>query len=149
MSEEKTPYVTEQSNQVIESVAVIDDPEWDGTDFAHPAFFRGEQYGGRGTVELILQTLGGDSGGTCSNERLQLARDRITALLRERDQAREALAAVKNPPPVNNSVVFYDDIPGTNCAEWKCTKCGNIWASPSKPTCTICVKVAQEGQGEK
>lgn len=59
----------------------VDDPDNDGTDFAHPAFWRGVDDGVRGAVMRIREVLDGkDSGsGVLGNKELeQLRRDVLT-----------------------------------------------------------------------
>ncbi len=41
-------------------------------------------------------------------------------------------------PDRTATVQMIDDIPGSNCAEWKCTVCNNTWASPSLRPCPTC-----------
>jgi len=47
---------------------IKDDPELDATDFAHPAWWRGEEAGVRGVVRLLRKALKGEPGGVTSVE---------------------------------------------------------------------------------
>lgn len=60
------------------------------------------------------------------------------------ERLRAALAESKPSPDVQ----FLDHIQGTNCAEWRCNKCGEQWACPSKQPCPKCDK-PQAGGGEE
>ena len=35
---------------------------------------------------------------------------------------------------------YCENIPGTNCASWRCPKCGKVWTSPSQARCTCAVQ---------
>ena len=74
--------LTKGESKVI-TTFVDDKPECDGTDFAHPAFWRGEEYGVRGTVMRIRQILDGsdDGKGVIGNEELETLRRDILKLM--------------------------------------------------------------------
>lgn len=62
-----------------------DNPEFDGTDGAHPAFWRGQDDGVRGTVMRIDQILDGkdDGRGVVGYEPLEKLRRRLLAMIKE------------------------------------------------------------------
>lgn len=72
---------------------LLDDPQWDGTDAAHPAWWRGERRGVEGACMRIEQALGGGPGGTCQQP-LHSLRLRIVKLVAERDELARYKAAV-------------------------------------------------------
>src|SRR5690606_11207719 len=62
-------------------VSRADDPETDGTDFAHPAYFRGRRDGIRGAVDALERVLDHERrGGTFGDERLQAFAARLDSL---------------------------------------------------------------------
>ena len=70
-----------------ERVLWVDNPEWDGTDGAHPAWWRGQEDGVKGAVMRVREALEGNEGamaGKCQ-EPLQSLREDVAALL---DRAR-------------------------------------------------------------
>ena len=65
-----------------ESALILDDPEADGTDDAHPAFWRGQDDGVRGAVMRMMQAIEGkdDGSGIIGDEGLEKARRAILAM---------------------------------------------------------------------
>jgi len=61
-----------------------DDPELDGTDAAHPAYWRGQDDGVRGVVMRIQRILDGqdDGSGVLGHEDLEKVRRRVLELVR-------------------------------------------------------------------
>jgi hypothetical protein len=61
---------------------IPDDPEADGTDNAHPAFWRGQDDGVRGATMRIMQAIEGrdDGSGVIGDEGLEKARRAILAM---------------------------------------------------------------------
>jgi hypothetical protein len=59
---------------------VRDDPECDGTDAAHPAWWRGEHDGAMGVIRCVNEWLDGKIGGTPSAVEMQRLKLRITSL---------------------------------------------------------------------
>lgn len=59
-----------------------DDPEWDATDFAHPAWWRGHVHGVTGAAAVIRAALDGkdDGHGTIGDPELERARREVMAL---------------------------------------------------------------------
>jgi len=80
-----------------------DDPEADGTDFAHPAFWRGQDDGVRGAVMRIRQVLDGkdDGSGVIGDEGLEKLRRDILTLLRKygKDAQQGPVHPVSQPEP--------------------------------------------------
>lgn len=67
--------------------AAIDDPQWDATDAAHPAWWRGETYGAHKAAELITNILSGkETGKGAVNEPVQTMRQKVLDLKAERDR---------------------------------------------------------------
>lgn len=73
--------------KVAEAISAREDPQWDGTDFAHPAWWRGEKAGVAGACMRIRQALSGDVAGVCQDP-LQAIRMEVAALLAERNRWR-------------------------------------------------------------
>lgn len=73
-------YIRETKDLLLEAAEAADrwpdNPEWDGTDGAHPAYWRGEKAGGASVCKTIAATLDGDIAGK-SREDLQAVRDRL------------------------------------------------------------------------
>lgn len=57
-----------------------DDPDLDGTDAAHPAWWRGQEAGFDGAMGMIEKALTERPAGVISNERWQALRERIYAM---------------------------------------------------------------------
>ena len=57
-----------------------DNPEYDGTDFAHPAWWRGHQAGFDAAMPLIERALTEKPAGKIGNARWQTLRERVYAL---------------------------------------------------------------------
>ena len=60
----------------------LDNPEWDGTDLAHPAWWRGNDVGVDSTVLVIQEILnniesGKENVGTFGSQKLNMLRDRL------------------------------------------------------------------------
>lgn len=55
---------------------IKDVAEWDGTDAAHPAWWRGEEAGVRGACMRVEEALRGNAVGVC-REPLQAVRDKL------------------------------------------------------------------------
>ena len=60
----------------------LDNPEWDGTDLAHPAWWRGCDSGADSTIAIIHQMLddiesGKERAGTFGSQKLNMLRDRL------------------------------------------------------------------------
>ena len=67
-----------------------DDPQWDATDAAHPAFWRGEKYGTWEATRLIADVLSGKNDRTGRmNEPVETMRDSVFKLKQERDELRK------------------------------------------------------------
>lgn len=47
-----------------ERLKKLDDPEWDATDAAHPAWWRGEEYGGKQAIRRIRRVMDGEDDGS-------------------------------------------------------------------------------------
>ena len=67
-----------------EQKPIIDDPEWDGTDYAHPAWWRGNDAGCNATVRRMLDALEGrdDGAGVLGSSEMERARRMILELVR-------------------------------------------------------------------
>lgn len=64
-----------------------DNPEWDATDAAHPAWWRGEEYGACQAARLITDVLSGkDVGKGAMHPIPGEMRDSVLALKKERDE---------------------------------------------------------------
>jgi len=61
----------------------VDDPGWDGTGYEHPAFYRGQEYGGAQVMRIIKRALDGrnDGNGILGSAELQELRRRILELI--------------------------------------------------------------------
>lgn len=83
--------------------SIHDDPQWDGTDMAHPAWWRGYDDGVQGAIACIREMLDGRDGkrGVFSNAELNRIRHDIRALRAAADRARmleDVLAAARAWP---------------------------------------------------
>lgn len=67
-----------------------DDPQWDATDGAHPAWWRGEDYGVTEACRMILEVINGKPAGPgrSSHELFQTTRERVAALRDELTEER-------------------------------------------------------------
>ena len=65
--------------------ALADDPELDGTDFANPAWWRGEAYGSSAAIAAVTRILDGkdDGLGVANDEPWQSVRTRLREALRD------------------------------------------------------------------
>lgn len=73
-----------------------DDPQWDGTDAAHPAYWRGEEQSAYQFCRLINNVLSGEN--KCEgrmNEPLESVRDSVFALKEERDELKIETESLK------------------------------------------------------
>lgn len=67
-----------------------DDPELDATDFAHPAWWRGEKHGHFAAVRRLQEVLDGkDDGAGAMEEEIEKARRDILALRNAREECEE------------------------------------------------------------
>jgi len=57
-----------------------DDPQWDATDFSHPAWWRGDDHGCAAVVRIVTAVLEGQQPGTYGNPDLTALCQRIAAL---------------------------------------------------------------------
>lgn len=104
--------------------APADDPEADGTDLAHPAYWRGEQHGIAVTIHFINRVL--DEG---------LFKDFAYAPLQE---LTERVAALRTPViPALPSPLEAQGIAGTREPK-HCNRCGGSWSSAARVTCPRC-----------
>jgi hypothetical protein len=92
--EEKMNSIEQQDHNDSESERAADDPELDSTDFAHPAWWRGNDRGVEAACECIASILDGTSTGpfTFGSAKLCEVAERIAAL-----QARAAEAERRFP----------------------------------------------------
>lgn len=68
-------------------IKMNDNPQWDCTDAAHPAWWRGEKWGVYKAAELIADILSGkDTGKGVMNEPLETMRRSVFELKKERDE---------------------------------------------------------------
>jgi hypothetical protein len=67
-------FVTEEDQPV---KPMADDPELDGTDAAHPAWWRGQEYGFDAAMRMIEQALVERPAGVIGNAQWQALRERI------------------------------------------------------------------------
>jgi len=76
-----------QAAKKIENLRELyDDPQWDATDAAHPAWWRGEKYSAYKVAELIANILSGkDTGEGVMNEPLETMRRSVMKLKVDRD----------------------------------------------------------------
>lgn len=68
----------------------VDDPQWDSTDFAHPAFFRGQEDGVRGACRVLRDVLEKGLHGVTAQEDLQRLREDLEELRKWKEFAEEA-----------------------------------------------------------
>ncbi len=100
------------------STLLPDDPEWDCTDFAHPAWWRGEQHGSLMVCLKVLELIkNGDTGGKFSDPRMNEMRDKIAAMRdalerlsrigckQGRAIAKQALEEIRSEQPKKDSSV--------------------------------------------
>jgi len=85
-------------------IKLRDDPQWDGTDAAHPAWWRGEKYGAWEATRLIADVLSGKNKCTGRmNEQIEIVRDSVFKLKQERDELKEiAAGAIKEAVDLEN-----------------------------------------------
>lgn len=88
-----------------ETVRIDDNPFWDATDAAHPAWWRGNDAGVQAVVERLTRTLdGGDTGsGVFGYPPLTKLRDRILRLMTAASRTTGTTASrvsVRPVPPV-------------------------------------------------
>lgn len=89
-----------------------DDPSWDGTDAAHPAWWRGNDAGVDGAVMVIEKVLSGEEPrGFVNHKRLQQLRLRVAALVSDK-----LLQSLENDPvwQVAGTPRAYDHGPCTD-----------------------------------
>lgn len=88
----------------------LDDPQWDATDAAHPAWWRGNDHGVAAVVQIINDTLDGKAPGTYGSAALTAAIQRVAAA--RADGMREAARiAVKVRQSANDCAREPDLIP--------------------------------------
>jgi hypothetical protein len=97
--EEKMNSIEQQDHNDSESERAADDPELDSTDFAHPAWWRGNDRGVEAACECIASILDGTSTGpfTFGSAKLCEVAERIAALqarAAEAERIREAANAL-------------------------------------------------------
>lgn len=82
MDAEIQKYIDARIAKILER-ALEDDSEWDGTDAAHPAFWRGQKDGVRGVIMRINEILDGKDAGVFGDSELEKVKQRIKRLLDE------------------------------------------------------------------
>jgi hypothetical protein len=76
---------------------IPDDPEWDGTDAAHPAYWRGEEDGVKSAMWKITEILDhGARGGAYSLPEVQRVVDRIDGMRNELESLRKLVTQLAN-----------------------------------------------------
>lgn len=83
----------------VERLRQADDPEWDCTDAAHPAWWRGQEYGAHSVVRAMNECLGRPHNPGVMSEPLESFKRRILALRDEVDRLRAENERLKNTPP--------------------------------------------------
>lgn len=83
--------LTRLGSQPLADVILFNDPELDGTDFAHPAWWRGNEAGCLGTAERFQKILDGkdDGHGVISHPKLESVRRQILRLKKTVDRLRK------------------------------------------------------------
>lgn len=80
----------------VENAGLLDDPELDCTDGAHPAWWRGQEHAVRSTCQQLNQIM--DSSGEfhgCSAEPWHSTRERLCRLVRENAELREVVQSLQ------------------------------------------------------
>lgn len=73
--------------RIVREALASSDPELDGTDFAHPAWWRGHNNGSLGMIAAVTRILDGkDDGKGVANEPWQSVRTRLREALRDRER---------------------------------------------------------------
>lgn len=74
-----------------------DDPQWDGSDFAHPAYWRGQEHSAALAVVMLRDVLDGtdDGAGVLGHDGLERVRRDVLDLRRQLAEAREVLRCVQ------------------------------------------------------
>jgi hypothetical protein len=76
----------------------LDHPDWDATDAAHPAWWRGNDRGVQATAERIQSALDGsdDGSGVIGSKELERARRGVLALRAENERLKREFAALQS-----------------------------------------------------
>ena len=75
--------------RIVREALASSDPELDGTDFAHPAWWRGHNNGSLGMIAAVTRILDGkDDGKGVANEPWQFVRTRLREALRDSERYR-------------------------------------------------------------
>jgi hypothetical protein len=78
------------------SEALSDDPHLDSSVFAHPAWWRGHDAGGKGVVKALTAMLDrGDKVGTFGSPQLEALAGRVHGLAAEREELRAFIRTAK------------------------------------------------------
>lgn len=101
--------------------ATADHPGYDGTDGAHPAWWRGQAAGVDGAADAIMRVIERGACGSFGSEKLQAVADavcRLTeerdGLLKELDEEREKVGLLLQPKPTD----LPDDFPWQMMRQW-------------------------------
>lgn len=87
------------------ATSLPDDPETDGTDAAHPAWWRGQERGVDGAAQSILNVIAkGRADGTAGSKLLQQAREQVVALLSGATSAEQSFDGTIHPDGTPNQV---------------------------------------------